>query len=271
MKFSCHSLTFLQLLLLCILSNANTNLAQTLRTTSRLGWIPRGGGGEGREEGNEGHDNTHHHHQEEATDLATNIQQPSTIVDGYELCHETTVYSHWRTVQQRTVRMPTGKMVQYDVVGQKGSGAAIVFSWNTSSRTATILREYNPGPHRILYGLAAGLIEEDKHEGANATIAAQHELEEELHLAGGIWYPLVQFPLAMDKYATTFVHAFLVLDAKPVTNPRPLDEEEDIEIITNVTISEIMKFIRRGDMNVVGSWAALLAIEKLRELGEVDE
>jgi hypothetical protein len=248
----------------CILSKADTNVRQSF-LISKIGWI-RGG------EGNELHDNTHTNPNTTMTSQpTTNTSQTSTtIVDGYELCNETTVYSHWRTVYQRIVRMPkNGKMVTYDVVGQKGKGAAIVFSWNTSSRTATMLREYNPGPHRILYGLAAGLIEEDKH-GSNAIVAAEQELEEELQVAGGIWYPLLDCPLAMDKYATTMVYAYLVLDAKEVMHPRPLDEEEDIEIIKNITIPEIMNIIRRGDMNVVGSWAALLAIEKLRELGQVE-
>ena len=48
------------------------------------------------------------------------------------------------------------------------------------------------------------------------------------------------------------------------------DDEEDIEILSNVSVEEIMRIIRRGDMNVVASWAALLAMEKLREMGEIE-
>jgi hypothetical protein len=267
-------LTCLLLLLLCILSNSTRNLRQHFFFFSpRLGSCFPGGGEEGAKELHNNNSSstdsssTHDNHTNTTT-TTTSLHSSTYTVDGYTLCQETLVYSHWRTIYQRIVRMPhDGKMVTYDVVGQKGN-TVIVFSWNTSSRTATILREYNPGPHRILYGLAAGVIEEEKHE-SNARVAAEHELEEELHLAGGIWYPLLEKPLAMDKYATTMIHAFLVLDAHVVTNPRPLDEEEDIEIIRNVTIPEIIEFIRRGEMNVVGSWAALLAIEKLRELGEL--
>ena len=78
-----------------------------------------------------------------------------------------------------------------------------------------------------MWGLAAGLIEE-KH-GEDPSVAAQHELEEECHLTGGTWIPLSKAPSAMDKYALTSVAAYLVLDAQPATNPKPLDEEEDIE------------------------------------------
>ncbi|KAI2514115.1 hypothetical protein MHU86_8 [Fragilaria crotonensis] len=109
---------------------------------------------------------------------------------------------------------------------------------------------------------------EDKHD-SDARIAAEHELEEELHLSGGTWHSL-ESPMAMDKYATTMIHPYLVIDAQHVTNPRPLDNEEDIEILSNVSVEEIMRMIRRGDMNVVASWAALLAMEKLREMGEIE-
>ena len=191
----------------------------------------------------------------------------STVPTGYELLEENILYSRWRILYQRLVRMPSGIVVDFDVVGQKGAGAVIIFAWDSRTKTATLCREYNPGPHQLLCGLAAGLVEE-KHD-SDPTIAAQHELEEEIHLSGGTWYSLLESPLPMDKYATTLIHAYLVVDAKPVTNPRPLDDEEEIEILGNISVHEIMRMIRQGEMNVVGSWAALLAIEKLRELGEV--
>ena len=129
-------------------------------------------------------------------------------------------------------------------------------------------REYNPGPHEVLYGLAAGLIE-DKH-GADPRVAAEHELEEECHLRGGRWYSLTDRPLAMDKYVTTRVYPYLVIDPEVVTeNVRPLDEEEDIEIVTGVTVEEIHRLVGQAEMNIIGSWASLLALNKLRELGEI--
>lgn len=194
----------------------------------------------------------------------------ATIVSegDYKVLEENVLYSRWRILYQRLVRMPNGNVVDYDVVGQKGAGAAIIFAWDSQTKTATLCREYNPGPNRVLCGPAAGLIEE-KHNGGDPRLAAECELEEEIHLAGGTWHNLTDAPLAMDKYATTLVHAYLVIDPEPVANPRPLDDEEEIEILTNVSVDEIRAMIRRGEMNIVGSWAALLGLEKLRELGEI--
>lgn len=186
---------------------------------------------------------------------------------GFEILKETIVYSGWRTILRRRVRMRNGKTADFDLVGVKtGGGAVLVFAWDTKSKTATMIREYMPASNRILWGLAAGLIE-DKH-GHNTELAARHELEEECHLKGGTWIPLLTQPAAMDKYALTTIQVYLVIDPEPETNPKPLDEEEDIEIVSGVTIPEIMKYIGNGETNLVGGYGSLLAIEKLRELGE---
>jgi len=167
--------------------------------------------------------------------------------------------------------------MDFDIIDQNHgtNGAVIVFAWNSTSKTATIVREYMPGCHRVLGGLAAGLVEDEKHtsegnEGKNL-VAAQCELEEECHLAGGRWYRLTEegISVPMDKYVVTEITPYLVIDPHHVANPRPLDDEEDIEIVSGVSPAEIMRMIREGDMNLVGGWGALLALEKLRELGEI--
>lgn len=155
---------------------------------------------------------------------------------------------------------------------QVGAGAVIIFAWNSVSKTATLVREYNPGNHKVMAGLAAGIVETDPNKhGSDFDLAARHELEEECHLSGGKWYRLLDndTTLAMDKYCSTGIAIYLVIDAVKVDNPRPLDEEEDIEILEGVPIDEIMKMINRGDFNLVGCCATLLALEKLRELGEI--
>jgi hypothetical protein len=184
----------------------------------------------------------------------------------FEILDETVVYSGWRTMIQRLVRMRNGKVVNFDLVGQKNdAGAVLIFAWDTKTKTATLVREFMPGPNKMLYGLAAGLIEE-KH-GNDPFVAAQHELEEECHLMGGTWHRLSE-PLAMDKYATTKISAYLVIDPKPHPDPKPLDEEEDIEIVSGATIPMLFDWIAKGEMNIIGACCALLAIQKLRELGE---
>lgn len=147
-----------------------------------------------------------------------------------------------------------------------GGSAVLIFAWDTKTRTATLVREYMPASHKILWGMAAGLVE-DKHNDDVAT-AARDELEEEAHLTGGRWILLSRLPSAMDKYAFTHIHAYLVLDPDKAVNPKPLDDEEEIEVVNGITIPEIMEWIENGEMNLVSGWGCMLAIHKLRELGE---
>lgn len=121
-----------------------------------------------------------------------------------------------------------------------------------------------------MYGVAAGLVE-DKHndgESDQCLTAAKFELEEEAQLVGGTWLKLTDDTI-MDKYATTVVRVYLVIDAQKAENPRPLDDEEDITIASGITVPEILGIMAKGEMNVVAGWASLCAIAKLRELGEI--
>lgn len=122
-------------------------------------------------------------------------------------------------------------------------------------------------------GLAAGIVETDpdKH-GSDFDLAARLELEEECHLSGGTWYNLLDddVVLMMDKYCSTGIAIYLVIDAEKVENPRPLDDEEDIAILDGVSVDDIMKMIKRGEFNLVGCCGTLLALQKLRDLGEIE-
>ncbi len=214
----------------------------------------------------------------EATTTSSSSKLVSwTATPFHEIVKEEVVYSRWRSVIRKVVRLPKGITVDYDIIDQRGKGAVTIFAWDSKSKTATLVKEYQPGPHQYLIGCAAGMIDDDtddddsstKKHSNNPLTAAIYELEEELHLRGGTWYRLTSKSIAMDKYCRTQITPYLVIDPDTVENPRPLDIEEEIEIIRGVTVEEIIKMIQDGCMNMVGSWACLLAIEKLRELGEI--
>ncbi|CAB9523073.1 expressed unknown protein [Seminavis robusta] len=189
----------------------------------------------------------------------------------HEVVKEDVLYSRWRTLTSRIVRFPNGNEVDFDIVGQSGSNRAVlIFAWDTKTKTATLVQEYMPGPHALKAGVAAGMVEtKHEEEGVDPILnAAKFELEEECHLVGGTWIRLTD-DTNMDKYSTTVVQAFLVLDPDPAVNPKPLDDEEDITIIPNITVPEIYEMIAKGEMNIVGGWTSMVAIQKLRELGEI--
>ena len=120
-----------------------------------------------------------------------------------------------------------------------------------------------------MYGTVAGMYEKKKH--SSPLEAAQFELEEEAHLRTSEWYPLLSgdddTSAPLDKYSTNKFHAYLALNCEEVSHPKPLDEEEYIIIERNVSYRRLMQLVTSGQINVVSSYAILLAIRKLRELG----
>jgi hypothetical protein len=228
------------------------------------------------------------------TSLATHVSGSieHQILNSRELITE----SKWRTLRRDTVLNVRKQTVsEFDVVGCGGDqrGAVTMFVWNSTSSTATLIREYNPSVKRCIFGVAAGSIDGDKH--VSPMQAAAFELSEEAQLKGGRWIKLtttsssersakasvsasmlansaeaVEVGVAQDKYIQQMFHAFLVIDPVVDENPRQLDDEEDIEIVRNVTIHSILQMIKTGELNIVGGWTALLAIEKLREIGLIE-
>jgi len=53
-----------------------------------------------------------------------------------------------RSIMQRDVRYPDGREVSFDIMDQPGS-SVLVFAWNSSSHTTTLIEEYAPGSLQV--------------------------------------------------------------------------------------------------------------------------
>jgi len=49
---------------------------------------------------------------------------------------------------QRDVRYPDGREVSFDIMDQPGS-SVLVFAWNSTSHTTTLIEEYAPGSLQV--------------------------------------------------------------------------------------------------------------------------
>jgi hypothetical protein len=179
---------------------------------------------------------------------------------------EREVYRGWRRMVQRDIQMPTGEVHTFDVLASERE-SVLVFPWCSATKSATLIREYSPACQSFDSGVVAGIVEKDKH--ASALEAAKFELEEEGHLTGGTWFPLLSRTSGLDKYNESRFHVFLVLDPSKATSPRALDDAEYIEIESGVSACEVRSRIADGQLSVVSSYTCLLALEKLRELNEL--
>ena len=209
---------------------------------------------------------------------------------GFRILEDTVLHDNWRKLVSRRVQLPSRRHADFEIVsqgdrqGRVTDEAVLVFVWNSQSQTATIIREYMPSVHKMMPGLAAGMVEDKHHDqdsspdhrlGNDITdpmyTAAVHELEEECRLKGGNWYRLCE-PTYMDKYSTTRLSVYLVVDPVPFQDAdcKARDEtEEGMEIVDGVTVEELEQVIASGGMTVVGGWATQLALSKLRSLKQL--
>jgi hypothetical protein len=212
----------------------------------------------------------------------------------YELVGDTTAFRGWRNVLERSVRYPSGRVVHFHLTEQSGSSnrAVLVLAWDRSTKTCTLIREYMPSRHQLVTGLAAGMVEEDHHHhvDSNATstgdglldplvaveASARRELAEECRLEGGTWHALTPPDgVVLDKYCTTKLHAYLVINATPMNHETSDqvhhrdDAEEGMQVLSGVPLEQLQEWIDEGELTVVGAWGAMLAIERLRSLQEI--
>jgi hypothetical protein len=192
----------------------------------------------------------------------------SIAVPEHRKIEETVLYDgKYRSLVQRQILMPDNTTVAtFDVVVQK-SESVLVFVWDTNTSTTTLIQEFHPGIEKLMIGTVAGMYEPHKH--GSALECAQFELEEEAHLRSSRWVPLLDelsTAAPFHKYSNNRFYPFLAIDCDHVASPRPRDAEEHITVLRHVGYRQLMSLISAGRVNVLSSYAALLGINKLRQL-----
>lgn len=208
------------------------------------------------------------------------------ITKGFKILSDTVLHDNWRKLTSRKVQLPIipPRVADFEIVSQGDRGgqvtdqAVMVFVWHRGNQTATLIYEYMPAVHGFKLGLAAGMVEDKHNDDDNndnndpVYTAAVHELEEECRLCGGTWFRLCQ-PTVMDKYCTTRISVYLVMDPIPVDENDECKERDETEVgmqvVNDVTVQDLQELIATGGMTMVAGWATQMALSKLRDLGEV--
>jgi hypothetical protein len=71
----------------------------------------------------------------------------------------------------------------------------------------------------------------------------------------------------IDKYSDNRFYVYMALDCAKAETPRQMDEDEFIVVENGFSKTELMHVIYNGQMNVASSFAILLGLNKLKELG----
>lgn len=111
---------------------------------------------------------------------------------GFRILGEETLYSRYKRITERRVGFPDGKEVSFDVLGKPNSRSVFVFPLSPDGKTVTMLREYAPGPHQIMYGFPAGFVEDQvvNRTGAQmGDLSVNRDLEENQVVGGPVGSP----------------------------------------------------------------------------------
>ncbi len=126
------------------------------------------------------------------------------------------------TVRRRTYVQPDGKDSDWDILDGPRTVALVAF---TEEGRGILVRQYRPGPGKVLAELPGGAIE----PGEDVLHAAARELLEETGYRAGTTEVVMRTYLA--SYATHRRYAVLARDCRKIAEPTP-DAEEFVDPFT---------------------------------------
>lgn len=161
----------------------------------------------------------------------------------------TRAYDNFRRIDRVVYELPDGTQKAYDIEAHVGSVTIIAV---TPDEQVIMVRQYRPGPDKVLLEFPGGVIE----PGEQAQAAAARELLEETGYAGDLTCLGARY---LDAYSTGVHYGFVATNCRRVADPRP-DETEfmAIELISAARFKDVV----RSDY-APGAGMGWLALEEL--------
>ena len=152
----------------------------------------------------------------------------------------------WVKVAQKLTRKttnkifitPTKKLVLVPIFTQRGSVHILA---QTESGKFLIVKQYRPGPEKVLSDIPGGGME----EGENPEEAGLRELLEETGYTGQVKYSHTCFSAA---YSSMLKHTLVVTGCKKVAELQN-DDEENLGV-SEVSKDELMEIVNKGDITL---------------------
>jgi ADP-ribose pyrophosphatase len=145
----------------------------------------------------------------------------------------------WRKVITRKFILPNGKKESFEI--KKEADAVCVLAI-TKDKVVILVKQFRPGPEKILLELPGGCI--DKNEKPLA--AVKRELLEETGYVGDVKF--VQ-TIADCGYSTRWRHCFVAIDCYKLQEPKT-DETEFIEVV-KMPLKDFREHLRSGQLTDV--------------------
>ncbi len=132
---------------------------------------------------------------------------------------EKVAFKGWRSILQKTFELPDGKKATFDVIQTNDFVTIVAF---TKNKEAILIKQYRPGPEKVLASFPEGGIE----AGEAPEIAAARELLEETGYQASQYIFLKKFRAA---YNTQLQVCVLAVDCEKIATQK-LDTTEFIDV-----------------------------------------
>lgn len=165
---------------------------------------------------------------------------------------EESVKVGFRKVLKRSYRLPNDEISEYTIFDE-GQTACILAL--TPENEVILVKQFRPGPAKMLFELPGGGIEKNE----EALAAAQRELLEETGYSGEMRFVTTAFHSA---YSTMIRHCFVATNCKKIAEPTP-DEHEFLETVL-MSLPDFREHLRSG--NLTDTTTGYLGLDALKLL-----
>ena len=159
------------------------------------------------------------------------------MIDIWKKTAEILAYKGYRQMVRRTFLLPNERTAEYDIMISRPfvSVAAL-----TTNNELIMVRQFRPGPERVLLGFVDGQIDDNELPVATA----HRELLEE---TGYKCASMRHVKTVLDAYTNLSKHIFIALDCELVATPK-YDENEFLEtILMPIAAFEAVVFDAQND------------------------
>lgn len=175
------------------------------------------------------------------------------MITPWKLIKTETIFKKYSMhIQRRDYQQPNGKIADYYI--RTSGGGACVLALTEDNKVVTV-REYRPGPNKVLNEMPGGFID----EGQTPLEAAVRELREESGYEGEAVYGGMYYE---DAYTDRERHWCIVTNCKKV-GAQELEPREFAEVVL-MDLDEFIAQARAGQMTDAA--AAVLALDRLNLL-----
>jgi len=162
-------------------------------------------------------------------------------MDGWEKLEGQKVYSGYRSITRQNFRMPTGKIIDFDLVNE---GRAVCVLALTTDQQVILAKQFRPAPEKILVELPGGGVKKEE----DPMDAIKRELLEETGYTGDFQFVCHSWHSA---YSTLSRFNFVATNCTKIAEPDSGDEE--LTEVVLMPLDQFREHLRTGELTDMGT------------------